>query len=659
MTGDIGRERIDLAREPDFRIDVIQVRPAIRQIETGAGSETLEPRIMQVLVALARHRGEVVSRDDLITMCWEGRIVGDDALNRCASKIRKIGDASGAFRLETIPRVGYRLHAEEAVAAPESLATNPTSPVGGLPFLALFAVAAAVLILIGGLGWWITLNSRTVDVAPSMTMAVLPFDAPDGDPETSKLAGALSLAVTQQLIRSGLTVLQVGDRNFSPGKPSGDRNVRYVIKGSITRDGNLARVVMHLDHAQRGITLWSTTLDAPLDDPGRVADRLAAHVARTVSWSGAINTLSSNDPRSLEVASLFLLAIQLSDEGDDIGTLRAMEKLAPLTKGDQLGGFAIESMDALPALALEDRMPVLQAAREAAQSIRDLSPEWARVPEIVVLPAYAWGERIAGYLDAVDRMKAPSRGVGPSRFLAQAYLRVGESSAALAAIDRFPTDDPYGKSRLYVRAQALVATGRVKEADLALADAGLIWTVNPIFPTLRFDNALWQGDLAEASAILHGQGRAPVASLEKRSARLETIIAARRSSRAADVDAVARDCSLMKASTDYVTLAYCFSAMASFNRRNDAFAIAEILFPDIRPRAGESPDAAWLAAPPVAWEPLPLFAPWTAGLRADPRIVQVFARLGLLDYWRQSGDWPDFCDVEPDSVCHAMKDDVQ
>jgi hypothetical protein len=38
-----------------------------------------------------------------------------------------------------------------------------------------------------------------------------------------------------------------------------------------------------------------------------------------------------------------------------------------------------------------------------------------------------------------------------------------------------------------------------------------------------------------------------------------------------------------------------------------------------------------------------LFRPPLADLRADPRFMQVAAHLGLLDYWRRSGDWPDFC----------------
>ena len=33
--------------------------------------------------------------------------------------------------------------------------------------------------------------------------------------------------------------------------------------------------------------------------------------------------------------------------------------------------------------------------------------------------------------------------------------------------------------------------------------------------------------------------------------------------------------------------------------------------------------------------------------RQDPRFMPLVKRLGLVDYWMQSGHWPDFC-AEPD-----------
>ena len=41
-----------------------------------------------------------------------------------------------------------------------------------------------------------------------------------------------------------------------------------------------------------------------------------------------------------------------------------------------------------------------------------------------------------------------------------------------------------------------------------------------------------------------------------------------------------------------------------------------------------------------------LFRPDFAAVRADPRFMQVAARLKLVRYWRQSGYWPDFCSSE-------------
>jgi DNA-binding winged helix-turn-helix (wHTH) protein len=116
MSADFPPISVDLARESDFSLGPLRVRPSLRQVESGAGAETLEPRIMQVLVALSRKRGEVVSRDELIQVCWGGRAVGDDALNRCISRIRKLGETDAAFTLETIPRVGYRLMAPDSAA---------------------------------------------------------------------------------------------------------------------------------------------------------------------------------------------------------------------------------------------------------------------------------------------------------------------------------------------------------------------------------------------------------------------------------------------------------------------------------------------------------------------------------------------------------------
>ena len=81
--------RIDLAHEADFKIGPITVRPSLREIWCGGHREIIDRRVMQVLVALTRARGSVVSRDDLVESCWNGVVVGEDAINNCISRLRK------------------------------------------------------------------------------------------------------------------------------------------------------------------------------------------------------------------------------------------------------------------------------------------------------------------------------------------------------------------------------------------------------------------------------------------------------------------------------------------------------------------------------------------------------------------------------------------
>jgi DNA-binding winged helix-turn-helix (wHTH) protein len=145
---------IDLAHTPDFTLGALTVCPSLREVVRKDVRESLEPRVMQVLVALAQAQGAVVSRDDLIARCWEGRVVGDDAINRAIGRLRRLAETSGAYRIETIARVGYRLvTAEQPVAAnpaPSPAETWP-APLGNRRW---WIGAAAASVVAAGAGAW-------------------------------------------------------------------------------------------------------------------------------------------------------------------------------------------------------------------------------------------------------------------------------------------------------------------------------------------------------------------------------------------------------------------------------------------------------------------------------------------------------------------------
>ena len=104
--------RVVLAHERTVRLGPLTIAPALRQLVHADGrDEIVEPKVMEVLVVLLRADGGILTRDELCEAAWDGRVVGDDAINRVLSRIRRLseGIGDGIFRLETITKVGYRL----------------------------------------------------------------------------------------------------------------------------------------------------------------------------------------------------------------------------------------------------------------------------------------------------------------------------------------------------------------------------------------------------------------------------------------------------------------------------------------------------------------------------------------------------------------------
>src|SRR5690348_10658447 len=124
---------IRLADVGPFRLGELRVQPATRQLFRGDSTEVLEPRVMQVLVALAQADGAVISRDELIERCWGGVIVGENAIQRVISRLRQVAATlgKGCFELETITKVGYRIIAPAGTDVPRRRAEAIAIPHDG------------------------------------------------------------------------------------------------------------------------------------------------------------------------------------------------------------------------------------------------------------------------------------------------------------------------------------------------------------------------------------------------------------------------------------------------------------------------------------------------------------------------------------------------
>ncbi len=94
-----------------FTVGPWRVRPRLLRIDGDGKRQTLRPKVMGLLRALAEHPGRVVRKDEILERVWEGAVVSDEVLRRTVFELRQaFGDDPRSPRfVETIPRVGYRL----------------------------------------------------------------------------------------------------------------------------------------------------------------------------------------------------------------------------------------------------------------------------------------------------------------------------------------------------------------------------------------------------------------------------------------------------------------------------------------------------------------------------------------------------------------------
>src|SRR5450755_5052688 len=93
-----------------FTFDSYTLDTERRELLRGGEPVAVQPQVFDLLVQLVQNRERVVSKDDLITLVWGGRIVSDSTFtSRINSARTAIGDNGRDQKLvRTVPRKGVR-----------------------------------------------------------------------------------------------------------------------------------------------------------------------------------------------------------------------------------------------------------------------------------------------------------------------------------------------------------------------------------------------------------------------------------------------------------------------------------------------------------------------------------------------------------------------
>lgn len=253
----------------------------------------LAPKVIEILVVLVQHHGQLVEKEELMKAVWPDTFVEEANIAVHISTLRKVFEerSNGERFIETVPRRGYRfvapvLEPQDADAAQTSggAVTPPTAV--GRPWLAraglmagLVAVTIIAVLAIRGR------RRSALYTRPIHSVAVLPMQNLSGDPSQDYLADGLTEALVTDLAQiralrviSRTSVMTYKGSHKKLPEIARELNVDAVVEGSVVRAGDRVQVTAQLIDAPKDTHLWAKTFEGNMRD----LMNLQAQAAQTI-----------------------------------------------------------------------------------------------------------------------------------------------------------------------------------------------------------------------------------------------------------------------------------------------------------------------------------------------------------------------------------------
>ena len=232
-----------------------------RELRADGATVPVEPQVFDLLVYLIENRDRVVSKDDLISSVWGGRIVSDSTVDSRINAARKaVGDSGKEQNLiKTSARKGIRFVGKVRQQAPtaadrQAPATQVATP---LPPL----------------------------ISDRPSIAMLRFENLSEDRALELIANGLTEDIIALLARvPGFFVIARASSFVYAQRPTDTRQVgaelgvRYVVTGSVRSSADRVRVAVQLIEAESGNQLWAGRYDVERGDTLDLQDEIARRI---------------------------------------------------------------------------------------------------------------------------------------------------------------------------------------------------------------------------------------------------------------------------------------------------------------------------------------------------------------------------------------------
>ncbi len=176
------------------------------------------------------------------------------------------------------------VHAESTVSVTRESASSAEYIVSGIKQHKLAAVAALLVLIAGAIGLGLYLHARNTGVAIE-SIAVLPFDNQNHDPEAEYLSDGLTDSIINSLTQlpnlkviARSSVFRYKGKQTDPIAVANELGVRAVLTGRIMQRGDRLTIGVELIDARDNKQLWGEQYERPLSDLLSVQHEIAKEI---------------------------------------------------------------------------------------------------------------------------------------------------------------------------------------------------------------------------------------------------------------------------------------------------------------------------------------------------------------------------------------------
>ena len=253
-----------------FRVDVVR-----RILSRNGASIPLTSKALDTLLLLIRHRGETVTKTELMNSVWADSAVEENNLTQQISALRRaLGEKPRDHRfIVTVPGHGYCFAAEvdHATANRRPRYFDPAALRG-------YSLAIGQVLLIAFAFLW---SAVTSDATHPQSLAVLNFKvASTGD---EFIGDGISETLRARLGSVEDLIVRRAPANADALGAGRTLHVDTVVTGSVQRDHDRIRVVVEMVDVSDGRIVWGKTFDESASNIFALQDVIVSDIATALN----------------------------------------------------------------------------------------------------------------------------------------------------------------------------------------------------------------------------------------------------------------------------------------------------------------------------------------------------------------------------------------